>query len=89
MDVSKSTSESVCCWRNLSASALNSRGLQTSEEAERLTNGSWRFFAGVGQVPSWKLWELVYLLDKAHKDKILKIHATLNKVKLDDPNKPP
>lgn len=71
---------SLCCRRNLSASALNSssRGLQTSEEAERLTRGSWRFLAGVGQVPSWKLWELENLLGAQQKDKTLERYAQLH-----------
>lgn len=62
----KSVAGSLCRRRNFSASVLNSssRGLRTSDDAERLTRGSWRFFAGVGQVPSGKLWELEYLLGR-------------------------
>lgn len=58
--------EPLCCRRNLSASALNSSssGLRTSNDAERLTRGSWRVLAGVRQVASWKLWdELENLLE--------------------------
>lgn len=73
-----SVAASLCCRRNLSASALNSssNGLRTSEDAERLTRGSWRFFAGVGQVPSGKLWELEYLL--GGKQKVIRNNVFLN-----------
>ena len=80
-DGSNSAAGSLCCRRNLSASALNSssRGRRTSDDAERLTSGNWRFFAGVGHVPSWKLWEFEYLLGRQQKDKTLE-NVTFNRV---------